>query len=456
MKHMSNLFTLMTQAISLSLCLGLLPVVATAQAPAEPLVLDLEKALEIAMRENPTLEVAALEIESKEVGIRELRGNYLPTLNIAGNYDRNIKRPIIFLPDDSPFGAGGYIEIGSDNNFMGIISSSVPLLNIGLNRSLDAARIEKELAGEQFRGSKIELTYNVQRAFFNALLARESKVVVEKSFLNASENLEKIRQMHTQGLVAAFDLIRAEVQTENLRPNVLEAEKAYETALNYLKALIGLDKHETIDLSGQLSEMAIDRLSGFNHQEANRRLHQHTEIMQLDLQLDLIRQQREAVKASGLPSLALAGNYQYQSQSNDFRISDLQWVQTFSAGLRLTIPLFNGFAVKQQSRQLEIVGEQISLQRNYLEDNLGIQLDNILNALLVAMEKTTNARSNVRMAEQGYEIAKTRYETGQGTLMELNDSEMAMTQARFNLLRFKHEVLQTKAEYDRFIGENNI
>ncbi len=425
-----------------------------AQDTPDTLVVDIQEAMAIAREHNPTLEVAALEVESKEVGVQEVRGNYLPSLNISGNYNRNIMRPIIFLPEDSPFGGDGYLEVGSDNSFMGVLSANMPLLNLGLNRSLRAARTEKQLAREQFRGSKIELEYNVQTAFFDVLLAKESKEVMQESLRNAEENLQRTRRMQEEGVVAEYDLIRAEVQTENLRPNVMEAENAHETALNYLKALIGLDETQPLAIRGNLSDLAVSRLSDFRVDAAYEGLDQNTQLVQMDIQLDLINHQQEVAKAGGLPSLNLAGNYQYQTEADHFRIGDLRWVETFSAGLQVTIPLFNGFAVRHQTRQLEILEDQISLEKAYLEDNLSIQLESILKSIRVAMEKTTTARSNVRMAERGYEIAQTRYETGQGTLMELNDSEMALTQARFNLLQAQHEVLEAKAEYDQFIGEN--
>ncbi len=424
------------------------------QNQPDTLSLDLDAAMAIAREYNPTLRVARLDLESAETGLRDAWGNFMPSLNASGSYNRNIKRPIIFLPEDSPFG-NGFLEIGSDNSFMGGLSASVPLVNLRLNHSLRAARIEQRLAGEQFRGSRLELDYNVQMAFFDVLLARESMEVMRISHRNASENLERTRKMYEQGVVAEYDLIRAQVQTENLRPNVLQAENMYEVALNYLKALIGIELTRGLVVRGDMSEMAMDRLSGFIPGKADRSLRRNTEILQMELQLGLIRQQAGMAKAGGLPTLDLAGNYQYQAEANHFRFSDYQWVETFSAGLRLSIPLFNGFAVRNQTRQLDILAEQIRLQRDYLEDNLDIQLDNILKSLMVAMEKTTHARSNVRMAERGFDIAKTRYETGQATLMELNDSEVALTQARFNLLQAEYEILQARAEYEKFIGEKN-
>ncbi len=426
-----------------------------ADNPSDTLYLDLDKAIDIAGDQNPTLRVARLEVESRETGIQEVRGSYLPSLNVSGSYNRNIMRPIIFLPDDSPFGQNGYLEVGSDNSFMATLSAQMPLYNPALNRSLDAARADRDLAGEQLRASRIELEYNVQMAFFDALLARESREVMRKSLRNATENLERTRRMYEQGTVAEYDLIRAEVQTENMRPNVLQAENAYEQAVDYLKALIGVDKSQPLSVTGNLTDLAEDRVADFRIADASRSLDRNTDLIQMDLQLNLLNYQKETAKAGGLPSLGLAGNYQYQTESNHFRFDDFRWVETFSAGLRLTIPLFNGFAVRQQTRQLEIAADQVRLQRDYLEDNLDIQLEGVLKSMMVALEKTANARSNVRMAERGYEIAQTRYESGQGTLMELNDSEVALTQARFNLLQAKHEILHAKAEYDKFIGENN-
>ncbi len=444
---------LLAVLLGMALTLGLVNQAARAQAVTDTLLLDFDGALAYALDHNPSLRVADLDIESAELSFRETRNQYLPSVNLSGNYNRNIKRPVIFLPDDSPFG-NGYLEIGSENSFMGVAAASMPLLNLGLNQSLRASRIEKTLAREQFRGSRIELEYNVQLAFFDVLLARESMQVMRQSFNNASDNLVRTRRMHEQGMVAEYDLIRAEVQTENLRPNVLQAENAYVIALNYLKALIGMDEAQPVTVEGSLADMAVNRLSDFTVDEANRSLQRNSDLVQMDLQLDLVNQQAAMVRANGLPSLDLAGNYQYQTEANHFRFGDYQWVETFSAGLRLTIPLFNGFAIRNQTRQLEILGEQIKLQRDFLKDNLDIQLDNILKSMMVAVEKTGNARSNVRMAERGFQIAQTRYETGQGTLMELNDSEVALTQARFNLLQAKHEILHAKAEYDRFIGEN--
>ena len=440
-------------AFLLVLSMGVWPGSLRGQAPADTLALDLETAMSLAFDLNPTLAIAELGKQSREARLNEQRGMLLPSLNASGQYNRNIKKPVFFLPPGSPF--GDVLEVGSDNSYTGALTATMPLYNPALIRSIRAARLEHTIAGEEYRAARIELQHMLHTAFFDALLAGESLEVIRQSYANANENLENIRKLYGQGMVAEFDLIRAEVQTENLRPTLLQAENGYQLALNYLKAVIGLEEGQQISIRGSLAEASEKMLEQFIIKEAGRSLMRNTDLVQLDLQMNLLEKQARAIRATGLPSVAAASNYIYQTEANDFRFGDYSWVNTISAGIQVNIPVFRGFTIRNQARQVEIASRQLKLQRNYLEENLQIQLDNTLRSMSVAVEKSVNAERNVQLAERAYAIARARYDSGQGTLLEVNDSELALTQARFNYLQARHEILLTKAEYERFMGQNH-
>lgn len=423
-----------------------------AQGHDGPMVIDLDQALRLAMEHNPTLRVAEMEFDRANTGINVVRGRFLPNIAASGGYTRNLQKPVIFLPPGSPF--GDVLEIGSDNSYSAMFVAGMPVYNPALNAALRTARAERELAGEGLRASKIEMEYFVHSAFYDALLAKESMEVMRQSFSNAQQNLELVGRMHQQGLVAEFDLIRARVQTENLRPTVLQAENGYMLAVNYLKALIGLEVSREVEISGNLSQMAEKSMANFSMLQANRNLNRNADLVRLNLQMNLVERQVQNIRASALPSLSLASNYNFQTEANDFKFSEYTWVRTFAAGLRFSIPIFAGFTVRNQARQLEIMGEQLALQRDYMKENLSIQLDNILKTMTVAVEKSNTTQATVAMAEKGLQIARVRYDTGQGTLLEVNDSELALTQARFNLLQARHELLKAQTEYRKFIGES--
>lgn len=437
---------------SIFFILALLPL----YSQTDTLHLTRESALEMALENNPSIAIARLEKARLEARVNEARGNLLPSLNATGSYTRNLKKQVIFFPEEMAplFGGVTALEVGNDNSFMGGLQFALPLYNPAIYAGIDAARTEQKIAEENFRAQSIELTYTVQRAWNDALLARESFEVINFSFENARENLENIRKMHAQGLVAEYDLIRAEVQTENLRPDVLQAANASELSVNLLKTLLGIDEQTPVAIEGDLLESSEEMLRNFNITQAERALHNNPDYVNLGLQRDLILKQSQSVKATSRPSLTAVSNYMYLSEANDFKVGDYNWVNTASAGLQLSIPIFRGFTNRNQVKQLEIGAKQIQLQREYLKDNLSIELSNILKNMDVAIEKAVHARRNVELAERGYDIARLRYESGQGTLLEVNDADVSLTRARFNLLMAKHELLQAKAQYDRFIGQN--
>jgi len=447
-------FVLKRQMVVFAALLAVFIQPSMAGTPDEPLLVSIEEAMRLARELNPTLAIAEMEVERAETGVNIVRGRFLPSFSISGMYTRNIKTPVIFLPPGSPF--GDVLEIGSDNSYMATIVAGMPVFNPALNASLRAAVAERALAGETLRASQIELEYFVHSAYYDVLLAKESAKVMQKSLDKALETINLVENLTRQGLASEFELIRARVQAENLRPALLQAENGYLLAANFLKALIGLEADREIVVTGTLAGLSEKTFAGFNILQAERGLQNNTELVRIDLQRNLLEIQARNVRATGLPSVALSSNYNFQTEANDFRFADYRWVNTFSAGLRFSIPLFSGFTIRNQARQLDLMGRQLTLQRDYLEQNLSIQLNNLLNTMKVAKEKSHTAQETVTMAERGYQIAQVRYATGQGTLMEVNDSELALTQARFNLIQAEHELLKSLSEYRRFIGEKRV
>ncbi len=425
-------------------------------AQSDTLFLTKDQALIMALENNPNMQIASLEMTRAEARYNETRGNLLPSLNATGSYTRNLKKQVIFFPEEmaAMFGGTTALEVGSDNSYMGGLQFALPVYNPAVYAGIEAARTEQRIAEQNYKSQEIELTSGVQSAWFNALLAKESMEVIQQSFSNAQQNLENIRKMHSQGLVAEYDLIRAQVQTENIRPDVLQSQNRYEQSLNLLKVLLGIEDNQSIALRGNLLESSEEMLLDFNIVDAERSLFNNPDYINLGMQRDLIMNQAQSVRASGLPSVTAVSNYMYLTEANDFRFNDYNWVNTASMGLQISIPIFRGFTNRNQVKQLEIGAKQIALQREYMKDNLSIELSNVLKSMELALEKAVHARSNVELAQHGYNISRIRYDSGQGTLLEINDSDVALTRARFNLLQAKHELLQAKVQYDRFTGKN--
>ncbi|MFW5793440.1 MAG: TolC family protein [Bacteroidota bacterium] len=447
----------MRKIVFICLLLMLIVKISTAQESErevnDVLSINIDLAIEMALEQNPLIRISKLGVESSEAQYYETLGNLLPSINASGAYNRNLKRPVIFMPDEAPF-FGQVLEIGSEHSYNAGISGRIPIYNHALYSNMKANKIQKHLSEEELRAAKIDLEYNVKMAFYNTLLAKESFEIMDQRFVNAQANLEKIQSMYKQGMVSEFDLIRAEVQTENLKPSLLQSENAYKRSLNYLKVLTGIENSKNVELQGSLVQLSEEVLPEYSLEKPNESIANNTDLVQLDIRTNLIEQQAKAIKASNLPSLTAIGNYQFQSQANDYNFSDYEWVQTSAIGLQLNIPVFNGLTTRNRAKQLLIASKQLSLQKNYLEENLNVQLEDNHRTIALAIEKAANAESNIKLAKKAYNIALKRYNTGQGTLLEVNDSEISLAQAQFNLIQAIHEILAAKTDHEKFLGEN--
>lgn len=410
--------------------------------------LDLEKAIQIALEKNTEIKVAKLEIDKSEEKLREARSGLFPNIDASGQYQRYIEKPVIFMPPGSPFGE--VLEIGSNNSYLGTIGASIPIFSLGLYNGIGVASKSVELNSENLRFTEVATINNVKRLFYSVLLAREFKDVINQSLQNSLDQLENVKRLNEQGVASDYDLLRAEVQVENLRPQVIQAENNYEISKENLKVLIGLKSEQEINILG---EFDYDGRYDISLQQFL------DDVMKNNPQLAVLNKQKEIAnrtisleKSAYFPSLSAFGNYQYQTQSDDFNISDYKWVSTFIVGLQLQIPIFNGFKTPARVEQAKITLNQVEEQRQGLTEALKTQLQNAVYAIEQTIIRIKGQDKNIEQAQQGYEIAKTRFENDLGTQLEVNDAELALRQARLNRLQAIYDLRIAEAELQMILG----
>ncbi|MBI2968124.1 MAG: TolC family protein [Bacteroidetes bacterium] len=419
------------------------------QSQPDTLSLSLEQSVAFALKENRAVQIAGLEISKTNYLVHEVLGSFYPKAEITGQYLRNLQRPVIFLPEGSPFGT--VLRLGSDNSYSTNLSLSVPVYSAALSASVRLARQGMELAGESSRGSKINAAADVRKAYYNALLAHEAISVIEKAYQNAKENVENIRQMNKQGVVADYDLIRAEVQSENLKPQLEQAQDNYEFSVNMLKNAIGIPAQQQVLLMDSLTIAGIEN----NYDLATALVilqQQNTNLKQMDLHLKIAGEQTSLSRSARYPYLAAFGNYQVQSQTNDFKFGEYKWVNTSLVGLQLKFPVFNGFATNYKIKQNEITARELSLQKEMVTEILKVQLMNIVAKINLAKSRIESQKQTIALAEKGLSIARVRYHSGAGTILELNDAEAALMQAKLNYLQTVYDFRIAVTEFEKLTG----
>ncbi|MDL2305869.1 TolC family protein [Bacteroides sp. OttesenSCG-928-D19] len=419
-----------------------------AQETQEKLTLTLGQAIEIALAENPTIIVAGQEIELKKEAKREAYGGLLPEASLVGNFQHAIKKQSVTMD----FGEGPMtLEMGSKNTYNGGLNISLPVFAPALYKAISLTKTDIDLAVEKSRASEQDLINQVTKAFYQLLLAQDGYQVLLKSYDQSVANYNIVEARFKQGLVSEYDKIRADVQTRSIKPSVVAAKNGVELAKLNLKVLIALDADIDIVLEGNLREHEMEMFQT-ELSDRNTDVMANTNLRQLDINAELLRKNLKLQQTNFMPTLGLGFNYTYMTMAEDFKFNNYNWTPYSMLNVSLTIPLFkasNFTKIKQTRIQMS----QLSNQRINLERQLKMQAESYRKNMAASTEQVISNRENIVQAEKGRTIAQKRYEVGNGTILELNDSEVALTQAELTYAQSIYDYLVAKADLDMVLGK---
>lgn len=439
-------------AISFLMMAGFIHAQQDSIAKQDTLSLTLQQCISIAMDESPTIRIAQRDIERVDYANKEKMSALFPAINASASYSRTLKKQKMFFDipgfPSSPDG----IEVGQDNTFAGVLSASMPIISPTLWASLKMNETDAALTMESARSSKLSLINSVTKAFYGVLLAQDSYKVFERTYQNAAENARIIQNKFEQGAVSEFEWIRADVQVRNAQTNLVSAESAINLSTLQLKMLMGIDMHTAIQPTGKLAdyeslvfEQAI--------QLSNNSLDKNTDLNQFDLKAKQLKQSLEIQKSTWLPTLSANINYQYMSMPNDdVAFKDYYWFPTSTAGLTLSIPIFQGGSKHYKAKQLQVQIKAMDDQRENLKRSLELQAITFTDNMIKAIEKMESGKKALTQAEKALDISQKMYEVGAGTYLDVTNAELGYIQAGLSYNQSIYDFISAKSELEKILG----
>lgn len=419
----------------------------TEQTAQNTLTLTLDKALEIALDENPTIKVAAEEIALKKVASKEAWQSLLPEASLNGSLDHTIKAAEMKLNDMS-------FKMGQDgtNTANAGLSINLPLFAPAVYRAMSMTKTDIELAVEKSRASELDLINQVTKAYYQLMLAQDSYEVLQGSYKLAEDKFNVVNAKYQQGAVSEFDKISAEVQMRSIKPNVISAANAVTLAKLQLKVLMGITADVDIKTDDNLTNYE-SMLFANQLKEEDMSLDNNTTMKQFELNMKLLEKNVKSLRTNFIPTLSMSFSYQYQSLYNpNINFFDYTWSNSSSLMFNLSIPLYRASNfTKVKSARIQM--RQLDWNRIDTERKLNMQVVSYRNNMTASSEQVVSNKENVMQAEKAVQIAGKRYEVGKGTVLELNSSQVSLTQAQLTYNQSIYDYLTAKADLDQVLGK---
>ena len=424
--------------------LAAIPMVSVAQEPT--IDLNLEKAIEIALAENPTIRVADKEIELKKVADTEAWQSLLPTLSAALGLQHSIKVAAIKT-------AMGEFKMGMDGSTtaQGGLSLSLPVFAPAVYQNMKLTKEDILLAQEKARGSRLDLINQIKKAYYSVLLSKDSKDVIEKSYKVSEENFNVVNNKYIAGSVSEYDKITAEVQMRNMKSSVVSAETGLTLATLQLKVLMGIDTNIGININDSLKAYE-NSLTLSNTEVTAEELSNNSTLRQLDQNRALLERTRKILRTNFMPTVGLQLPYQYTSYSNDnWNLFKYKYSPSSTLEVGISIPVFQASNwTKLKSNKIQL--SQLTDTRENTERQLSMAAESYRQNMIKTISKLESDREAVKQANKAVSISSKRYEVGRGTILELNQSETALVQTELSYSQSIYDFLQNKADLDYTLG----
>ncbi|MBR3572222.1 MAG: TolC family protein [Bacteroidales bacterium] len=408
---------------------------------------DLNRAIEIALSETPTMRIADRNVQIKQIYKKEQIAALFPDVSIAANYNRTLLKQTMSMD------MGGQtmnIKVGRDNTYSAGANLSLPLIAPALWSNLKLSAMDIELAQESARSSKLELVNQVKQAYYMYLLAKQSYDVLQKSYATMEASNQLVTNSYSQGLVSEFEKLRSDVALQNQRPAVTSAAKAMRLAAMRLKVLLGMNMDEPVIFDGELVDYEQGVLNATMPDEKDMQLAYNSALRQLDLGIQQLEQSKKLMIGSTCPMLALAGSFQYSGMGDDGQ-QFTNYPYSYVA-LSLQVPIISWVATSYKLKQADLNLANMKDQRLDVERNLRIGVQSYLNDMQQAIEDIAADRETMIQAQKAYEIAQKQYEVGMNTWLDLNNAELTLTSTQLTYCQAIFNYLTAKSNLDATMG----
>jgi len=410
---------------------------ASAWLSAETLELGIDKAVDLALAKNLTLKNTRIDVGMKKRAQDLTWNRFIPTVQASTTMMRwNTEQVFGFAPFEQVLPQWG-LSTGLD------ISLN---LSYALFKGIESTKIDYSSGLISYETALKQLERDVRKNFYSILVFQENMELMEQKLQAAGERYEQAKINYENGLVPELSKLSAQVGYENLKPALSEMDLVCAQMLDGFKMLLGIDMDTSISLKGTISVVPIH----LDIEKLTRSfLPGRLDIQMLNNSVQSLKNQRSALKLQAMtPMLSLGLNfdptYSKDPWSNNwFANMDSDWNQQsgmFRMTLAMSLDSFLPWSttqvgIKDMDDGIRKMETGISQARQAAE----MEIKGLILQLNKSMEQLNTLGLNVTLAEKAYKMSQEAYNAGNKELLEVEDSERDLNNAKLEVLKEKYK-----------------
>jgi outer membrane protein len=392
--------------------------------------LSIDQAIDLAIKNNTGYLISQQEVKQAKYRVGQNLG-FLPQVSLTGYRVLNEKLMELEMPAMFPGEEPTKIALDFTKNYEFTIQVAQPVFTGGkIWFAFKNAGIDLKIAREKLKNSREGLILDVKKIFFNIQVMKEMLKTHDEAFTLAENNYRNVEESFGLGMVSKYDLLQAELSVSSIKPRILNITKLLNIMTSNLKIMLGIPEDTRLEVTGELS---YDRKQLEQSLLIQQALVNRSELLQLKMELQKTENLLKMTWAQYVPDFSIVAQYNYRSDYFNFKADN--WENYFSINLGINFPIFTGLRRSAQIGEMRVLKKILKLNLKELGDSTRIQVQDLVLSIKEEYENILMGLKNVETAKEGVRIAELSYKEGLISILELNTSYNALTQAKVLFLQ---------------------
>lgn len=391
-------------------------------------ILKLEEAIHLAIQNNQSIKIAKEKNVQAITNLQEAKNRRLPDFNINSQLLR-VNQPLIDLRVKlNNSGSSGSSAPDVNQVVLAQANVAMPLFNGNkINFSIKANEYLLKAAELDANANKNELILNTIQAYTNLYKCTISLKLIKENKTQASKRLKDIEQLYKNNIVSRNDLLKAQLQVQQVELQHLEVSSELELSKINMNLLLGLASTTPLDVdSNYTNQLQIDQLTinSIDYWE-NLVMQERPELLSLNNRIEASKKNIQILKSDNYPSFALSGGYIYADINNFLGISN-----ALNGGIAMRYSISSLWKGSEKITQAKSKTMELELMKSQLSDQVKLQVNKSFQQFVVAKQKINVFRNSIQQVSENYKIVESKYKNNLATVQELLDADVLQFQAK--------------------------
>ncbi|CBW27614.1 putative outer membrane efflux protein [Halobacteriovorax marinus SJ] len=405
---------------------------------AQVVNLNEAKVIEMALKRNEAMGISQAEIEIANSKIDAATSSLLPTLSIQAQVQKSS-------------GRGNAAPNAYDWNERATIGVSQPIYTFGkISSAIDIAKVSQKISKSQALATKADIVNTARKLYYRVLFSSDILRVSKESFENANQNKKTLEKRVAYGRISRNDNLKMQADVASRKPLLIDSEKNLNIAKFDLMNFINIPESSELNLEvNSLRKVSLSEDDGLSTVENNIDIKILTENLKLsELAVDNERSNR-------MPTLSAFANFTPSNYKDGFLGDKIKDQKDLTFGVMFTFEWpFGGSlndAVQIKKTQSRIAKLQLDMETR----NQRVKLLKLYRQKESLERKLESELRAIELALSSYKVSLGAFATGGVSQLQLNDSELLLTNNKINYAGTKLELLNTMVDIQRIKTESS-